>query len=166
MRRYLIAAAMLLCLVSAIGAQGHRPKHQVVFEATVVRVEPSGLMKISCGVAIVYRMAEYRVETAYGGDLRSGENVFVQHLACNGNELDDLNVGDKVMVVAERLAKPEKHQWHAYKAVGQTEANCPDKSAEKCFEVPVTEAGDVVTISYRAIKVAKLVYPTTVAAAR
>jgi hypothetical protein len=35
----------------------------------------------------------------------------VKHLACNNNELDELRVGEKVIVVAALLPKPESSLW-------------------------------------------------------
>ena len=85
--------------------------HPVAFEATVTRIDNWGLIKISCGVAIVYRLAEYTVTEPKTSQLHAGDKVTVEHLACNGDELDNLKPGDHVLVFAERLNHPEKRAW-------------------------------------------------------
>jgi hypothetical protein len=160
-KRLLFIAATLMLLVCTLASQERAPKDADIFEATVVRIEPWGLIKISCGVAIVYRLAEYRVETVYRGHLHKGDQIIAQHLACNGNELDDLGVSNKVIVFAEKLSRPDKRDWATHKiAGGETAAACPDRSTEKCSEVRFAPGGPIV-IRYRGLKVARLIYPTT-----
>jgi len=141
-RRLLSAAILLAVVVSPLFAEKH---HNVVFEATVVRVEPWGLVAISCGVAIVYRLAEYKIDVVYQGHLKRGQQLIVRHLACNHNELDELQPGDKVILEAVKLSKPEKRDWMTYPK--KLKLNEPMPSRE-------------VAVSYDAIKVAKLIYPT------
>ena len=96
-------------------------------------------IKITCGVALVTRLAEYEVRTVYRGSLRS-RRVIVRHLACNGDELDNLKEGDDVLVVATRLRKPEAHTWRRF----PTEEN----------------NGPELIVRFDAVEVTKQVYPT------
>ena len=126
----------LLALVAPIGAA---PRPQVVFAAKVVRIEPWGPIKITCGVALVTRMAEYEIRAVYRGHIET-QRVIVRHLACNYNELDGLKPGDNVIVSASKLAKPEKHTWMSY-PIG-------------------SHANEEVLVSLDAVEVAKSLYPT------
>lgn len=84
-------------------------------------------------------MAEFDVRIVYHGHLEK-QRVIVRHLACNYNELDDLKPGDIVIVVATKLAKPEKRSWMRY---------------------PIdTDAKGDVLVTFDAVEVAKLVFPT------
>ena len=103
-------------------------------------------MKISCGVMIVYRLAEYRVDIVYHGDLHGMKQLTIEHLACNYNELDELKAGDKVIVVAEALSKPEKDHWMTYPIEENSKETSPASSS--------------ISVAYRGIKVAKVIYPT------
>jgi hypothetical protein len=138
MKRQLTGLAFLLLL--GVCPTVSAKQRDVVFEATVMRVEPWGPIKISCGVAIVYRLAEYRVDAVYSGRIQRGDHLFVQHLACNYDELEGLKPDDKVIVVAETLSKPEKRSWMKYPLAQGTDES--------------------VSVSYRGLKVAKLIYPT------
>jgi hypothetical protein len=139
MKRRLIQLALLLVIGVSPGLA--EKQQTIVFEATVVRLEPWPPMKISCGVAIVYRLAEYKIDTVYKGHILSGEQLYVEHLACNYNELDEIKAGDKVIVIAVPLSKPEKHFWVKY---------------------PVEQgAKDSIIVSYRGLKVAKIIYPSS-----
>jgi hypothetical protein len=104
-----VVATLLLSAALALPAQPRH--HPVVFEATVTRIDNRGLSKISCGVAIVYRLAEYTVTVPKTSHLHAGDKVTVEHLACNGEELDNLKPGDHVLVLAERLKHAEKRAW-------------------------------------------------------
>lgn len=138
MKPFAIIIAVILIAV-ACNAQ---KKPSIAFEATVARIEPWGLVKISCGIAINYRLAEYTIGTVYSGKLVRGQVLPVKHLACNYNELENLKVGDKVLVVAEVLDTPDKVNWKQY----------PNSNA--------TSQDKTLTISHRALSVGKLVYPT------
>jgi hypothetical protein len=157
MKKHMIAAAIFAYLVFPLTAQDKGRKNSEIFEATVARVEPWGPIKISCGVAIVYRMAEYRVDTVLRGHLHHGEQIVVRHLACNGNELDDLKPGDQVVVFADELRKHERKQWMTYKVTGEVDAKCLDKGTERCFEARFAP-GETVLVRFGAEKVAKLIY--------
>ena len=85
------------------------------------------------------RMAEYEIRTVYRGHIET-QRVIVRHLACNYNELDDLKPGDNVIVLASKLAKPEKHTWMSYPIEGH--------------------ANEEVLVSLNAVEVAKSVFPT------
>lgn len=150
---------MLLLFLAPLASQEKERKGTEVFEATIVRVEPWWPIKISCGVVIVYRLAEYRVETVHAGHFHSGADILLEHLACNGNELDDLKAGDKVMVVAEKLSKPDKHPWTTIKLAADFGAECADHKTENCEQVRLAPQPEV-KVRYRALKVAKLIYPT------
>jgi hypothetical protein len=155
MKHILIAIGLLLAIGSL---DGHaEKKHKVVFEATVARVDKWGLIKLSCGVAINYRLAEYKVDLVRSGNLTPGEHILARHLACKGNELDDLKVGDKVFVEAELLKHPEKGS----RRLPPNEADFA--SARKAskdgqeFEVPFKyEPAGLIRLN--ATKVAKLIY--------
>jgi hypothetical protein len=54
--------------------------------------------------------------------------------------LDDLKPGDNVIVLATKLAKPERHSWMSYPIDGH--------------------ANEEVLVSFDAIEVAKSVFPT------
>lgn len=130
---------ILLGLFALVAPLPATPKPQVVFEAKVVRIEPWGPMKITCGVALVTRMAEYEIRAVYRGHVEK-QRVIVRHLACNYNELDDLKPGDSVIVSATKLAKPEKHTWMSYPIEGHV--------------------NEEVLVSLDAVEVAKSVFPT------
>ncbi|MGB7548372.1 MAG: hypothetical protein WBM14_11530 [Terracidiphilus sp.] len=137
------AAAILLSLLAfltPLAAAKARP--QVVFSAKVIRIEPWGPIKITCGIALVTRMAEYEVRTVYRGHIET-KRVIVRHIACNYNELDDLKPGDNVIVVATKLAKPEKRTWMSYPIDGDAK-----------------DAKDEVLVRFDAVEVAKSVFPT------
>ena len=104
-----LAATLLVAAALALPAQPRH--HPVAFEATVTRIDHWGPIKISCGVAIVYRLAEYTVSKPKTSQLHAGDKVTVEHLACNGDELDNLKPGDHVFVFAERLKHAEKRAW-------------------------------------------------------
>ena len=159
MRKPLFIAAMFLFYLAPLVGQEKARKGTEVFEATIIRIEPWGPIKISCGVAIVYRLAEYRVETVHRGHFHNGDDIVLEHLACNGNELDDLNAGDKVIVVAEKLSQPDKHPWSTIRTAADSGAECADRKTENCEQVRLAPQPKV-TVWYRALKVAKLVYPT------
>jgi hypothetical protein len=127
----------LLAFLAPLAAAKARP--EVVFSATVVRIEQWRPVKISCGVVLITRMAEYEVHTVIRGHIES-KRVIVSHVACNYDELNDLKPGDNVIVVARRLAKPEKRVWFSY----------PIDSGAK---------GEVL-VEFDAVEVAKSIYPT------
>jgi hypothetical protein len=131
-----------------------------VFEATVVRVEPWGPVRINSGVALVFRLAEYKIDKVAVGQLTPGSTQILKHLACNHNELDDLKPGDKVTVVAAILPKHEKRSWMVYPATlsDNKAANNPSKGIQ---EIPFPE-GNQVVVSLEASTVAKIIYPTTI----
>lgn len=107
MTRFRLSVALiLLWLCPAFAEDGDR----VVFEATVSGVEPWRPIKISCGLMAIYRLAEYKLNAVYKGGLNS-EKVILEHLACSYNELSELNAGDKVIVVAEKLPRAENKSW-------------------------------------------------------
>ena len=109
MRR--LAAILLLATAIALPAQPRR--HSVAFEATVTRIHTWGPIKISCGVASVYRLAEYSVTHSIQGHLHVGDTITVQHLACNGDELDHLKPGDHLLINAQRLNHPDLRNWNS-----------------------------------------------------
>ncbi len=138
MKRLTTAAALVLVIV--LHSAGTDSKPTVVFEATVVRLQSwADIPKVGCGILAIYRLAEYRVGSVYEGSIRSSEQVMVKHLACHHDELDDLKVGDKVVVIAEALPRAEKEFW-------------------KTSSEP--RRGEQVAVLYNAVKVAKVVYPT------
>lgn len=111
----------------------------MIFSAKVVRIEPWGPIRISCGVALVTRMAEYEVRRVYRGHFDT-KRVIVRHLACNYNELDDLKPGDNVIVVATALAKSERKTWMSY---------------------PIdSNAKEEVTVKFDAVEVGKSMFPS------
>jgi len=132
-------AAILLSLLAFVAPLPAAPRPQVVFGARVVRIEPWGPIKITCGVALVTRMAEYEVSAVYRRHIKT-RRVIVRHLACNYNELDELKPGDNVIVLAAKLAKPERHTWMSHP-----------------IEV---HANEEVLVSFDAVEVAKSVFPT------
>lgn len=117
-------------------------QHQVVFSAKVIRIEPWMPIKITCGVALVTRLAEYEVTTVYRGHIDS-RRLTVRHLACNGDELDDLKAGDAVLVVAAKTKKPESHTWRR--------------------SPTGIENGPALVVRFSAVAVAKQVFPTGLA---
>jgi len=138
MKRRIVLLTVVLFIVSAL-ADGQK---NVVFEATIVRLEPWGVPKISCGAFANYRLAEYKIDIVYSGTTAiAGQHIIAQHLACNYNELDDLKPGDKVLVVASVLRHPRTAQW-------DTMQSDTKKKAEN------------VTVLYSGDRVAKIVYPT------
>jgi hypothetical protein len=127
----------LLVLLAPLAVAGARP--EVIFSAKVVRIEPWGPIRISCGVALVTRMAEYEVRRVYRGHFDT-KRVIVRHLACNYNELDDLKPGDNVIVVATALAKSERKTWMSY---------------------PIdSNAKEEVTVKFDAVEVGKSMFPS------
>lgn len=133
-----LIAAFAVVLVMVLRSVGADKKPTVVFEATVVRLQSwADIPKVGCGVLAIYRLAEYRVGSAYQGNIRSGEQAMVKHLACNHNELDDLKVGDKVIVIAEVLPRAEKEFWKTSSEPREREQ---------------------VGVLYNGVKVAKVVY--------
>jgi hypothetical protein len=114
-----------------------------VFSAKVIRIEPWMPIRITCGVALVTRLAEYEVKTVFRGHVRSAR-VIVRHLACNGDELDNLEVGDAVILVVRPLKVPERRVWHTWSMGG-------DKGPE-------------ISVRLDAVQVAKQIYPTEVKA--
>ncbi len=129
--------ALVLLVIFALPCTAKRKPH-VSFEATIARIEPWGPIRMECGAYANYRFAEYEVGVVYDGQFVKGQKVVVEHLACNYNELDDLRVGDKVLLVAEVLDKPDVATWdHQPK-----------------------DTGERISIAYRGLAVGKLVYPT------
>ena len=112
-----------------------------VFEGTVVRIQAWSQSRLSCGGFANYRLVEYRVEAVYAGKLRQ-QQVGVKHLACNYNELDELRIGDRVLVVAESLPNgPETLEW----AQDQQLAQYATKNK--------------INISFEGRRVARVIYP-------
>jgi len=153
----LLALVTLLLAISWLTAEAEK-KHTVVFEATVVRIDTWGFMKFTCGVAINYRLAEYKVDAVYRGHLAPGQRVVVKHLACNWNEINDLQPGDEVLVVAESLKHPEKSFWQPTFDRTATERTDTPKRDE-ITHVPLNSEN--VLAQFRALKVAKLIFPTS-----
>jgi hypothetical protein len=151
MKRILVIIAVIFAIGSFAAQAAPRPT--IIFEATVVRLDSWGLMKFSCGVAVNFRLATYKVDAVSRGHIAPGEQIFVQHLACNWNGLDDLKVGDKVIVVAEVLNHPEKRFWTP-KLEGTTLAQAKDGV------VNISSKQEPALIRYNAVSVAKTIYPT------
>lgn len=155
MKRSLPAIAMLL-IIGLSSAQAEK-KRTVVFEATVVRIDTWGLVKFPCGIAINYRLAEYKVDAMQSGRLTLGAHVVAKHLACKWNELDGIKVGDKVVVTAELLKHPETRSWqptidkNAVELINHSE---PDET----INIPVKSESVLVQCDVK--KVAKFVYPS------
>ncbi len=105
--------AAILFLAAALALPAQPRHHPVVFEATVTRIDTWGPIKISCGIAIVYRLAEYSVTHSIKGRLHPGDPITVEHLACNGDELDHLKPGDHVLINAQRLNHPDLRNWNS-----------------------------------------------------
>ena len=148
----ILAAIVVIFAIGSFSAQA-APRPTAVFEATVTRLDSWGLMKLSCGVAMNFRLATYEVDVVYEGHIAPEEQISVLHLACNGNELDDLKVGDKVIVVAEVLKHPETYFW-APKLDGSASAQATDG----VVNIPLKQ--EPMLIRYKAIRVAKMIYPT------
>ena len=156
MKRPLLAIALLLAI--GLSAAQAEKKHTVVFEATVVRIDTWGLMKFACGVAINYRLAEYKVDAIQSGHLTLGKIIVAKHLACNWNELDDLKVGDKVVVTAEFLKHPEKGSWHSdFQELPSDPASASAETA-KTHDNPPDSGLFFVRCDVK--KVVKLIYPS------
>src|SRR5664279_135363 len=102
--RILIALLLVSCPLLA------HAEHRTIFDAKVIKIEPWMPIKISCGVMLVTRLAEYEVKTVYQGHVDS-RRVIVRHLACHGDELDDLKAGEDVLIVVAKLKTPEVHVW-------------------------------------------------------
>jgi hypothetical protein len=132
-------AAIVFSLIAYVAPLAAAPRPQFVFDAKVVRIEPWGAIKISCGVALVTRMAEYEVRAVYRGHIET-QRVIVRHPACNGDELDDLKPGDEVIVVATELPRPERHTWMGFAPEGETRND--------------------VLVRFNAVEVAKSIFPT------
>jgi hypothetical protein len=132
---FLLLVLLVLAAPWLVGAET-----QTVFRAKVVRIEPWLPIKITCGIALVTRLAEYEVTNVYHGHIEM-RRIIVRHLACNGDELDNLQAGDEVIVVVRKLKRPENHVWRA--PLGQD------------------NSGREITVQFDAVEVAKQVYPTT-----
>jgi len=131
--RLLTAFILLVFSVSA------HAETRTLFSAKVIRIEPWMPIKITCGVALVTRLAENEVKTVFRGHIDS-DRVIVRHLACNGDELDDLKVGDEVFLVVSPLKVPERRPWHTWSIGG-----------EKAPEI---------SVRFNAVQVARQIYPT------
>ena len=104
-----VSATIVFFLILACSLQA-KDKKQVVFSATIVRIQPWGLAKIACGITQNFRLVEYQVDMFFQGNLNS-RIVVVQHLACNYNELEELKAGDSVIVVADVMPSSERRFW-------------------------------------------------------
>jgi hypothetical protein len=135
-------AAILIVLIVASAPSLAGKKTYITFQATVLRIEPWGLAKIPCGVAVNYRLAEYSVSVPYEGNLTRGKKLVLKHLACNYTELDDLHPGEKVLVVAEVLGRVEMVMWN------------------RGLESSKKSADERLNVAYLGVSVGKLVYPT------
>lgn len=105
-----------LCFLIGVGASQLRrtPQPQVmvtavqsgdgtilIFEGTVVHIAPP---VPGSGVVMWYRLAKYRVDRVVYGRYPHSE-IVVHHLSMTGEELNNINVGDRVCVVAEEKEK-------------------------------------------------------------
>jgi len=115
-------------------------------------------MKFSCGVAIHFRLAEYQVEAVQRGRLTAGQHITVRHLACNWNELDELKLGDRVLVEADELKRPEKEFWKP-RIDNRMPTETKNQAPGDVQEMPLRS--EAVSVKYQATKVAKLIYPTS-----
>ena len=132
--RKVLVFITFLILVCSMAANA---ESRIVLSAKVIRIEPWMPIKITCGVAMVTRLAEYEVNAVYRGHVDS-HRVIVSHLACNGDELDDLKIGDDVLLVVRTLRVPERHVWHAWPR----------------------DNGPELQVRFSAVEVAKRIYPT------
>jgi hypothetical protein len=151
MKRILVIIAVIFAIGSFAAQAAPRPT--IIFEATVVRLDSWGLMKFSCGVAVNFRLATYKVDAVSRGHIAPGEQIIVQHLACNWNELDDPKVGDKVIVVAEVLKHPETHFW-----TPNLDGSALAQATDGVVNIPLKH--EPVLIRYSAVRVAKIAFPT------
>jgi hypothetical protein len=99
----LISFASLTLLISS-GAAGPRKEGQwLIFEGTVVKVGKAP--PAVCGVLAPYRLAKYHVDRVYEGSYPKSE-IVVDHLFCKMDVLEDVKVGDKVLVVIDLQKRP------------------------------------------------------------
>ena len=76
---------------------------RLVFEGIVLRIGKAPA--IVCGVTAPYRLVEYRVDRIYEGSYDKPE-IVVDHLFCQLDMLNELKVGDHVLVVADQQERP------------------------------------------------------------
>ena len=99
----LISFASLMLLTSS-GTAGLRKDGQwLIFEGTVVKVGKAP--PAVCGVLAPYRLAKYHVDRVYEGSYVKTE-IVVDHLFCKMDVLEDVKVGDKVLVVIDLQKRP------------------------------------------------------------
>lgn len=75
----------------------------LIFEATVLKVGKAP--PAVCGVLSPYRLAQYHVDRVYEGSYGKTE-IIVDHLFCKINVLEDVKVGDKVVVIIDLQKRP------------------------------------------------------------
>lgn len=89
----------------------------LIFEGEITRIgPPPGVL---CGVLSPYRLAEYKVEKIYHGKFNEAK-IIVDHLYCSEEVLEDVAIGDKVIVIIDLFQLPAE-RWYDDVLRGQSE---------------------------------------------
>ena len=75
----------------------------IIFEAEILQIGKAP--NVSCGVTAPYRIAKYKVLLVRQGKVNDSELV-VHHLFCKPSVLEDVSIGDKVLVVIDKKRPP------------------------------------------------------------
>lgn len=100
-----LSAAMLSTVCGQRLVRGGR---LLIVEAQVLQIGKSP--KVSCGVTAPYRIAKYRISRVLQGNLDDNE-IIVHHLFCDASVLEDISVGDKVLIVIDQRRPPAQISW-------------------------------------------------------
>jgi len=88
-----IAVIALLLAGQNAYAQGVGRSRLLTFEGTLINYSPHP--RIHCGVLFIHQLAKYHVDKIVSGKY-AGEEIVVDHPACDGDVFKDIPVGSRV----------------------------------------------------------------------
>jgi hypothetical protein len=101
-----IAVITLLLAANSVYAQGVGRSRTLTIEATLIAYSPHS--RIACGDLYIHQVAKYRVDRILMGKY-AGNEIVVDHPACEGDVFKDIPVGSRVRITAR--------VWHKYLVV-------------------------------------------------
>ena len=131
MKKLFLLAFIAIMIISASGMGQNKIQCALVVIAEVKNIEQYPIGALS-GRSAFYRMASYSVIEVIKGALKK-EEITVSHLILTGKELDELRVGDKVLMCLGE-------SWHVYRKNGRT-ISYGMKSADYEGELLMVDSG-------------------------
>jgi hypothetical protein len=104
----LLAVILLVFSASDVHAQGRGRSRLMTFEGTLLKYSP---WKFDCGRAFTHQVAKYRVDRVLSGKY-DGDEIVVDHPACNGNVFKNVPVGSRVRITVRVLRTYPVHIYH------------------------------------------------------